>query len=217
MKKFNFLGTLAVLLMIILLIAGSARATLIGVDLGLPDIISNSTGSYQYNSGTQLFTSTAQALAITFDGTTVIPITNGSYSVQFYVDNSGNFLHGVTGYDSTISGTFTYGTKTYSGTLIEGEVTNFGWQNIPGYKYAFFDFSFDFKDGALNDFYAASGNKGGDIFTSESSNFTGNWNGDHSGTKVKYDTAPVPEPTTILLFGLGIVGIAIFGRRRIKK
>lgn len=30
-------------------------------------------------------------------------------------------------------------------------------------------------------------------------------------------TAPVPEPGTIALFGLGLAGLAIFGKRRVKK
>ena len=195
----------------------AAGATLIGVDLALPDIFSNSTGTYNYNSATHLFTCTAQASTITFDGTTLIPITGGSYSLQFYVNSSGNFSVGVSGADLTISGTFTYNNNTYSGVLLTGEVTNFGWQNLPGTKYAFFDLTFDSTGGALQGFYAGSGNKGGDIFSSEISNFTGNWDKNHSGTKVKHDTAPVPEPTTILLFGLGIVGIAVFGRKRFRR
>jgi hypothetical protein len=215
MKKLNYLS---ILLIFILLMPVGADATLIGVDIGLPDIYSNSTGTYNYNSTTHLFTCTATASTITFDGTTSIPITGGSYSVQFYVDSSGNFSGGVvSGSDLTISGAFTYNNINYSGVLLTGEVTNFGWQNIPLTKYALFDLTFDSKGGALQGFYAASGNKGVDIFSSEISNFTGNWNVNHSGSKVKHDTAPVPEPATILLFGLGIVGIALFGRKRFRR
>ena len=214
MKKFSFLATL---LIILLGMAGSSSATLIGVELALPDIYSNSTGVYSYNSASDLLTCTAQASTITFNGTTLIPITGGSYSLQFKVDSSGSFLNGVSADDLIIRGTFTYGSTTYTGDLLTGEVTNFGWQSIPGTKYALFDLTFDARGGVLKDFYAGSGNKGGDIFTSEISNFTGNWNVNHSGTKVKHDTAPVPEPATILLFGLGMVGIAVFGRRRFRR
>ena len=212
MKKLNYLS---ILLIFILLMPVGADATLIGVDIALPDIYSNSTGTYNYNSSTDLFTCTAQASTITFDGTTLIPITNGSYSIQFHVDSSGNFSGGVS--DLTISGSFTYNGINYSGVLLTGEVTNFGWQNIPGTKYALFDLTFDSTGGALQGFYAGSGNKGVDIFSSEISNFTGDWNTNHSGKKVKHDTAPVPEPTTIFLFGLGIVGIAVFGRKRFRR
>jgi hypothetical protein len=131
------------------------------------------------------------------------------------VDSSGNFSGGVSGIDLTISGTFTYNNIVYSGVLLTGEVTNFGWQNIPGTKYALFDLTFDSTGGVLQGFYAGSGNKGVDIFSSEISNFTGNWNVSHSGFKVKHDTAPVPEPSTFLLFGIGVVGIVFIRKRRL--
>ncbi|MBU5612627.1 PEP-CTERM sorting domain-containing protein [Geomonas sp. Red51] len=31
------------------------------------------------------------------------------------------------------------------------------------------------------------------------------------------ETSPVPEPSTILLLGAGLVGLAAYGRKRIKK
>jgi hypothetical protein len=212
LKTKLLLITLVSLLSIFLMPVGS-KATLIGVNLTLPDIYSNSTGTYNYDSATDLFTCTATALTITFDGTTSIPITIGSYSLQFHVDNSGNFSGGVTGYDLEIWGFFTYNGRIYSGLLLAGEVTNFGWQDVPG-PYALFDFTFHVTGGELASYF---GGVGGDFFSSEKSNFTGDWDVSHNGTKVKHDTAPVPEPTTILLFGLGIAGIAIFGRKKLRK
>jgi hypothetical protein len=190
----------------------SSTATLIGLDLIPPDITSNSTGTYTYNAGTNLFSSTATPVIITFDGIHFIPITGGSYSANFNVDESGNFAGGVDGYDLIISGSFWYGDNLYSGTLIAGEVTKFGWLNIPG-PYAIFDFSFDATGGALIDFYNGAG---GDVLTSEISTFTGDWSKSHSGKLVKHDTAPLPEPDTILLFILGVIGIAIFTRWKSK-
>jgi hypothetical protein len=204
--------TLVSLLSIFLMPVGS-KATLIGVNLTLPDIYSNSTGTYNYDSTTDLFTCTATALTITFDGTTSIPITIGSYSLQFHVDSSGNFSGGVPGYDLEIWGFFTYNGRIYNGLLLAGEVTNFGWQDVPG-PYALFDFTFDVTGGELAPYF---GGLGGDFFSSEKSNFTGDWYVSHNGTKVKHDTAPVPEPATLLLFGLGIAGIAIFGRKKLRK
>jgi len=32
-----------------------------------------------------------------------------------------------------------------------------------------------------------------------------------------YDSAPVPEPATLLLFGTGLIGLAGFGRKKLKK
>ena len=71
--------------------AVNAQAALIGFQLSLPDIFSDTTGSYSYDASTDLFTSTAKALTITFDGVNLIPITSGSYSASFYVNSSGNY------------------------------------------------------------------------------------------------------------------------------
>lgn len=198
----------------VFLTAGSASAALIGIDLQLPDIYSDSTGTYSYNSATDLFSIVAKALTITFDGVTTIPITLGSYSAQFLVDSSGNFSSGVSGDDLSISGTFTYGSTTYSGVLLTGEITNFGWLDVPG-PYAFFDYTFNVTGGSLASYF---GSMGGSFTSAETSTFNGLWDADHAGnTKVKTDTASVPEPGTLLLLGSGLVGLAFYGRFRRRK
>ena len=107
----------------------SANAALVNVDLGLPDILSDQTGIYTYtwdtNIGEGLFTARATPFAISFDGKTVEPITGAaSYTASFYVDGSGNLTGGVGGDDLVITGDV----GTYSGNLITGEISSFGWQ-----------------------------------------------------------------------------------------
>jgi hypothetical protein len=44
-------------------------------------------------------------------------------------------------------------------------------------------------------------------------------NGDlyFSAVQIVYDTSPVPEPATMLLFGSGLIGLVVIGRMRIVK
>lgn len=208
--KFRYWVVLAGVLVFSLML-GKANADLIGLNLGLPDIFSDQTGTYAYTASDGLFTSTATAVTITFDGVNLIPITDGIYNVSFYVDNAGNFSGGLLGLE--ISGAFTYAGKDYSGRLVAGEVTNFGWTTVPPAGYGIFDFTFEFTNGALSPFYAANNNQGGDITFSESNTFTGDWTVDHGGS-AKHDTAPIPEASTLLLFGGGLSGLLFFARKK---
>lgn len=206
MKK---LLLLAMVMVVTLFVAGNAHAALLGIHLGVPDIFSDSTGTYSYDSGTQLMTYTAKAITITFDGVNLIPITGGGYSAQFKVDNAGNFVSGVSGDDLTISGSFTYNSIPYSGNLLTGEITDFGWETG---TYALFDYYIDVQGGALASYF---GSTAGDVASAENHNFTGNWQANHSGSKVKHDTAGlIPEPSSMLLLGMGILGLFGLGKRR---
>lgn len=206
----------------VILTAGISQAALLDLDLGLPDILSNSTGTYTYSSSTNTFTSTATPVSITFDGTTSIPITGtepkipATYSVSINVDSSGNFVGGASPKNELeIRGELTYGTSEYSGLLLAGEVTAFGFQDTGWNNLAIFNYTFNVYEKSL--LYSFFGQKGGDVVFVENDNgWDGTWVGDHSGLKVKHDTAPIPIPATVWIFGTGLVGI-VGVRRKLKS
>ncbi|MEK6564640.1 MAG: PEP-CTERM sorting domain-containing protein [Candidatus Omnitrophota bacterium] len=198
-----------------------ADAALLNIDILLPDILSNSTGVYNYDAATDLFSSTATPLTITFTGlpgSHLSIIGPKSYSVGFYVNSSGNFVSGIAGDDLVISGNIDVDGDSvidYSGDLIRGEVTRFGWLDT-GTQFDLFNYTFDFTGGALSSYYAPYSYKGGDSMSSEHSSFTGSFATNFSGTKVKHDTAPIPEPSSLLLLGSGLLSAALLRVRRKK-
>ena len=213
-----------------LLIAGSVEAALIHAGLGWPDIFSDQTGDYTYTynamTKTGLLTSTAVPQTIAFkDGTIVNVDPSKSYWVQFQLDGLGNFVGGHTAgghtYDLEIYGNIDMNADgdyvdpgDYTGLLVGGDVTAFGWQ-YDGNGYLQFDFLFDFQAGALSAYYAEASNHGYDYATVEGTSTYAGWDSAHKGKdKVKHDTAPVPEASTLMLFGSGLSGLLFFARKK---
>lgn len=209
---------LGVMIVGLALVTVRADAALLNIDMLLPDILSNSTGVYNYDAATDLFTSTATPVTITFTGLpgSLITITGTkSYSVGFHVNAAGNFVSGIAGDDLVIRGDVDVNGDSYSGDLIRGEITNFGWLDT-GTPFDLFNYTFDFTGGALSPFYALHDYRGGNSMSSEDSTFVGSFATNFSGTRVKHDTAPVPEPSSLLLLGSGLLSAALLRVRRKK-
>lgn len=206
--------------------AMSVSATLIPMDMSMfPDLFSNTTGTYTYNATTNLFETKATPHTFALDPATSVPVTGScaSYYAGFYVDENGKLQSGVSGNDLKITGKIDVdndGTYDYTGTLLTGEITNFGYQYVTVGQ-SLFNFAFDVTGGALASLFPTEHDGtqlGGDYFTTENTNFNGSWLTSSYGYKVKHDTFPIPnpEPTTWILLLIGMIGMTTVTRKRVR-
>jgi hypothetical protein len=186
---------LAVMLFISLsFLINLANANLINSQLGLPGIISNTTGTYVYTEENGVLVMFGTPLSITFDGINQIDMDPNDNGDQFFhanirLDNSGIFVGGTGGEEIEIHGAVDGGN---SGVLLTGRIINFGFFDVPG-PIVLFDFTFTPTGGLLLPHYADQ--TGGCIALVEISTFAGNWNENHEGVSVVVDTAPAIEIT----------------------
>ncbi len=216
------------LLMVAIFLAGFGNpvaATLLGVELAPPPsaiVLYNNAGTTTYDAGTDLFSVDASPLGMNSGGSisVISPIPGGAEGVDINisVDETGSLIGGVPGDDLVVFGEVVLGAETFTGPLLTGEITDFGFSDTGG-PTDLFDFLFTTTGGLLTDLFGANI---GVTLTSESSSFTGVFSADFTGeakgnigTGSIPPTDTIPEPATLVLFGVGLAGLG-FARRRKK-
>jgi len=209
----------------VVMVAGVASAKLLGISsLGYPDIVFNNTGTISYTASSGSFVLDADDWKIAYADGTFDYLTGPGFmtDIKIYltVDKNGNLVSG-TMVEKVVEGSVTVSGNTYSaGTiLLSGTVVAFGWGE--GDNLGDFDFliSKDSLSGALVDdgIWPTTWPTGIVAYADDIGGWAGSWDSDFELSKVKGDKAPVPEPTTLLLLGSGLIGIAGIGRKTFKR
>lgn len=198
--------TCTILTALAILFAGAAasHATPLGLVPGTPDVFSGFV-SISYDAGTDAFE--AVGTPVQYNAPPVDPMSGGVFALTATIDANGV----VSGGSLSISGT----TASASGVLLTGSVVQFGFapDGVPGAPT--FEFICSATGGALLADYGGTGAPIGVIISSFDS-FAGNLDVNFTGSTGLADTfSPVPEPTSMTLLAVGIVG-TLWARRRKK-
>lgn len=201
--------------------AGVATASPLNLTLPeFPDVLSQFV-DVNYSAATDAFTANGVALQVSAAPGTTFTILGGSFGISITTD--GTTSSGSAGDDLSIIGGIDINGDNVAdaaGVLLTGELASFGASaSGPGV----FEFIFNISGGLLTTvvplFPAGQagvilGADGGSTFTgSFAADFT-NLSGGLAGTGTgSADTAPIPEPGTLLLLGSGVAGLVGFGRR----
>ena len=199
-----------------------AQADLLGVDAisTLPELASG-TLAIQYTASSGLFTVSGDTSFYTAPDATGYSVTTNDWSAVGTFDLSANIA--TNGY--LLSGTVTivggvrddFDNEIYPwGTLLQGNLTAFGYQDLGTGGPDKFDFRFDVTGGALAGVYGSLG--GILIDTTEESPFAGTFMSDFGNPEQVWETvgntAMIPEPEPQLLIILSVLGLCWVARWR---
>jgi hypothetical protein len=159
----------------LLLGAQSSQAALLGVSTNEPVIDIPAGAIIDYNAATGVVTISGEPSSIFRTDPFLLALINGAsadneklVTVQLRVDANGQFVSGVTGPDVIVKGSIDVdgdSINEYDGTLLEGEVTQFGFENNDAPASDFFDLRVSLTSGAIASLYA--GQDLGILITSE--------------------------------------------------
>lgn len=207
-----------IVLTIVLISFSTANAALLGVEALIadqyPDIIFDNIGVIDYTAATDQFTLGADDLRIAYSPTESYflsgPGVNTTMTIDLKVDENGDIIETGSMVEIVTEGEVTIRDKTYGPdtTLLTGSVYDFGWGETAGTTLGDFDFLIDNVTGALILDGLWPVNIVGVTADAENLNgWGGSWGMDFHLDKVKGDKAPIPEPATVLLLGLGAVAL----------
>jgi hypothetical protein len=189
----------------------SSYAGLLNVTLTFPKISYNnvSVSALNYTPTNQLLSISATPTTVLFANAEPPRVISGTKSlqIQIKVDNTGALVGGVPGNDFSLSGTVTEGTNTYSGVLLTGEVTGFGF--LESGDTDLYDLQFTPTGGALAGLLC--GDIGVQVTSGTSTfnnDFTTNFHGQAKGTVGALDHTPptITCPTNIVVESQAFAG-----------
>jgi len=202
-----------------LALAGNASATLLNQPLVLPLLSFDNGGTLNYDASADSLRVDAFPIALRLDAGSGPRFITPSDGTEFFrigaeVDATGTLVGGILGNDLAIFGAVDLdgnGSNDAEGALLTGEIIAFGHQNVGATD--FYDFQFIITGGELAELLGGVEGLVGVALQSENSTFTGSFETSFDG-RAKGTLGVVPEPTTLLLLGSGVLGLTLKGRRR---